>query len=279
MSIAEKVIVITGAASGIGLSLAKKLSGSDNRLVLVDLDYDRLESIREYVDAESLLVKCDVGREEDCANLERVVGEKCGPPQILFNNAGVISQFANVWKAGQKEWDRVFSTNVYGVANMLRCFVPSMLDQDEPSRIVNTASEAAFTSRAFVGIYHASKHAVLAITEALAQELAYANANLKVSVLCPGGVNTNVLEALDSSAGEASEDGSALEKVYRSTLPNAMSPDEVADHVINSILNDDYYILPDTQVSSLPQSRADAVKNNTYPSLPPNMARRMKEWL
>lgn len=279
MSIAEKVIVITGAASGIGLSLAKKLSGSDNRLVLADLDYDRLESIREYVDAESLLVKCDVGREEDCANLERVVGEECGPPQILFNNAGVISQFANVWKAGQREWDRVFSTNVYGVANMLRCFVPSMLDQDEPSRIVNTASEAAFTSRAFVGIYHASKHAVLAITEALAQELAYANANLKVSVLCPGGVNTNVLEALDSSAGEASEDGSALEKVYRSTLPNAMSPDEVADHVINSILNDDYYILPDAQVSSLPQSRADAVKNNTYPSLPPNMARRMKEWL
>ena len=130
-----------------------------------------------------------------CERLAVAAWERFGGVHVLCNNAGVIGRFAPVWDQDPEDWDWLFSVNVLGVANMLRAFVPRLLDQGAAAHIVNTASEAAFTARAFVGVYHASKHAVLALTEALAQELEEEGAPVRVSVLCPGGVNTRVLDA------------------------------------------------------------------------------------
>jgi len=261
------------------------MSGLGNRLVLSDVDGTRLRAIKGEVDSDSIFVECDVSKEEDCLELAEITREKFGVPQLLFNNAGVIGRFASIWEQRRVEWERVFAVNVQGVANMLRAFVPSMLGQEASSHIINTASEAALTSRAFVGVYHASKHAVLAMSEALAQELNYMDAKIRVSVLCPGGVNTNVLNHLDGAektddellGDTGSEGAEALERVYRTSLASAMSPDDVADRVIQGIVNQDFFIFSHPEVASLPELRASAVKENTYPSLSVGLVEQMKK--
>lgn len=277
----DKTVVITGAASGIGLALAKKMSGQGHRLVLADVDRKRLRDTKGKVDSKSIFVDCDVSKESDCEELARVTHENFGAPQLLFNNAGVISRFASMWEQPSTEWERVLSVNVQGVANVLRVFVPSMLSQQASSHIINTASEAALTSRGFVGTYHASKHAVLAMTEALAQELSYLGAKVRVSVLCPGGVNTGVLDGLTDEVertGDASgKAAQALERAYRRALPKAMSPDDVAERVLQGVVNGDFYIFSHPEVALLPELRASAVKENVYPSLPAGLQQQMAE--
>ncbi len=91
----DKTAVITGAASGIGLALAKKLSGQGHRLVLADVDLGRLKDIKGEVASKSVLVDCDVSKESDCEELARVTRENFGAPQLVFNNGGVINRFAS----------------------------------------------------------------------------------------------------------------------------------------------------------------------------------------
>ena len=116
-----------------------------------------------------------------------------------------------LWEQCAEDWQRVLGVNVLGITNAIRAFVPHMLAQDEPAHIVNTASEAAFAARAFVGVYHASKHAALAITETLAQELAFFGADIRVSVVCPGAINTSLMDAVPNRPAELSRNPPAQE--------------------------------------------------------------------
>lgn len=277
-----KIAVVTGAASGIGRALAIKLAAEGMDVIAVDVAPDELQTLSSQSQRiESVVV--DVTDPTACAALADSVFERHGATHLLVNNAGVIGRFAPIWDQDPDDWNWVLSVNVLGIANMLRAFVVRMSEQGAAAHIVNTASEAAFGARAYVGVYHASKHAVLAMTESLAQELEFEGASIRVSVLCPGGVNTRVLDSARHRPPDAAPSrpvpphAAALKANYAMNLADAMPPDAVADVVIDGIKHDRFYILPHPQVAKLPQARADAVVEDEYPQLDPRLAQRLRE--
>ena len=277
-----KVAVVTGAASGIGRALALKFVAEGMHVIAADIARDELETLSassQHIQTAAL----DVADSSACQSLAERIFTHHGAVHLLINNAGVIGRFAPFWDLDPDDWNWMLSVNVLGVANMLRAFVPGMREQGEAAHIVNTASEAAFAARAFVGVYHASKHAVLAISETLAQELEFDQSPIRVSVLCPGGVNTRVLESernrpLSATRSRPSPpEAAALRASYATNLADAMSPETVADVVIDGIKQDRFYLLPHPEVATLPQARADAVARDEYPKLNPRMAERLRE--
>jgi NAD(P)-dependent dehydrogenase (short-subunit alcohol dehydrogenase family) len=279
--LADRVAVVTGAASGIGRALTLELVGEGMQVHAVDVDQAGLESLASESDAIAVAA-LDVADTEACEAFAARVFDQHGCVHLLINNAGVIGRFAPIWDQDPDDWRWMFSVNVFGIANMLRAFVPRMREQGAASHIVNTASEAAFAARAYVGVYHASKHAVLALTESLAQELEFEGAPIRVSVLCPGGVNTRVLDSERNRPSDleaprpATSHAAALRASYATALADAMSPKDVAGVVIDGIKQERFYLLPHPDVAKLPQTRADAVAQDHYPRVNPRLAERLK---
>ena len=280
--LAGKTAVVTGAASGIGRALVLRMLAEDMRVVAADVDDAAIEALAKE-SSDIAAVRCDVTDPASCQGLAEAAWDRFGGVHVLCSNAGVIGRFAPVWDQDPDDWQWLFSVNVLGVANMLRAFVPRLLAQGEPAHIVNTASEAAFTARAFVGVYHASKHAVLAISETLAQELEEEGAPIRVSVLCPGGVNTRVLDAArnrpDDLAPEREAVGmaAALRTRYGRQLPGAMVPEQVAATVIDGVRDERFYLFSHPEVAKLASARADAVANDTYPTLHPRLSAALRD--
>ena len=281
-SFAGKVALITGAASGIGEALAFALDKLGMVLVLVDIEGDKLQRLGVQLKQDPEIYEIDVSDPDAMLGLAEDVYGSQANVHLLFNNAGVMGPMAPMWELEASDWEWVLNVNVKGIANGIRAFVPRMLAQNDAAHIVNTASEASFASRAFVGVYHASKHAVLAMTETLAQELDYIDASVRVSVLCPGAVNTGVMRAHrnrpDSLAKKvgSNETGERLRRVYDRSLELGMSPDDVARTVIEGIEANRFYLLPHAEVADLPGLRAEAVKQDLYPRFDPNLARLVK---
>lgn len=274
----KQVAVITGAASGIGEALAIALDKKGMQLVLIDIEKGKLQGVSNKLGGEPLLFEVDVSDSEAMMNLSAEVYKQFDNVHLLVNNAGVMGPMAPMWELEPSDWDWVFNVNVKGTANGIRSFVPRMLAQADPSHILNTASEASFVARAFVGVYHSSKHAVLAMTETLAQELNFMEEKISVSVLCPGAVKTAVMEAQRNRPAALAkltpknETGDRLLQVYLRSLEHGMSADDVAAVVIDGIKANRFYLLPHPAVADLPSQRAEAVKLDTYPKFDPDLA-------
>lgn len=278
----NKVAVITGAASGIGEALARALDREGSSVVLVDVERDALERVAADLKNAGSIQVLDVSDAEAVELMAANVFEQYGHVHLLFNNAGVMGPMAPIWQQEDSDWRWVFSVNVLGVANGVRSFVPRMLEQTDPAHIINTASEAAFASRAFVSVYHASKHAVLALTEGLAQELGFLEKPIRVSALCPGAVTTKVMKAdrnrpaTYERAGGSNEFGERLARVYDRSLERGLSPEEVAEVALNGIREGRFYLLPHVDVAELPARRADDVSQDRYPELAKGLAQLLR---
>lgn len=275
----NQVAVITGAASGIGEALAIALDKKRLQLVLVDIERNKLEEVSAKLQGEPLLFEVDVSDAESMMDLGSEVFARYDNVHLLVSNAGVMGPMAPIWELEDSDWEWVFNVNVKGTAHGFRSFVPRMIAQEDPSHIVVTASEASFSARAFVGVYHSSKHAVLAMTETLAQELEFLEEKIRVSVLCPGAVDTQVMKADRNRPEElakisGSHDiGDKLLKVYQRSIEQGLSADNVAQVVIQGITENRFYLLPHQEVMELPALRAIAVREDNYPRFDPNLAR------
>ncbi len=193
--LADKIAVITGGASGIGQALAVRLVAEGARVVLVDIETGPLaatESMLRSMGGDVLAVEADVARKSDVEGVATQTLERFGGVDLLFNNAGVGSPPGVLWERTADDWSWVFGVNVFGVVYGIEVFVPIMLAQARPAHIVNTASMAGLLSGPFLGIYNASKHAVVALSETLAAELETSGVDIGVSILCPGVVRTNI---------------------------------------------------------------------------------------
>ena len=188
-----RVAVVTGAGSGIGLAMARRFAQEGMRVVLGDFDGPALDAAVEALTQEEhevLGVQMDVLKDEDVERLRDEAVERFGGVHVLCNNAGVIDSAAvPVWESTQADWDWVFGTNFDGVLRGIRAFVPTMVAQDEPGHVVNTASVAGLIAGS--GIYGVSKHAVVALSETL-------NANLQVEGR--GGGRLGALSTLRTDA-------------------------------------------------------------------------------
>src|ERR1051325_10119672 len=169
-----RVAVVTGAASGIGLALAKAFASQGMRVALADVEDRALNQAEEDLrarGAEVIAVPTDVSQQASVERLAEATLEAFGAVHLVCNNAGVsLASRAPVWEASIADWRWMLDVNLWGVIHGVRTFVPILLEQDE-AHIVNTASIAGLIP-AVLGIYSVTKHAVVAISEALQLQLA-----------------------------------------------------------------------------------------------------------
>lgn len=253
-----RVAVVTGAASGIGLATAHLLASEGMRLVLADVEEAALAEAEVAIRAHGgdvLAVRCDVTSQDAVDDLAVATLRAFGHVHVVFNNAGVTASAATLrlhaWEGSLADWEWTLSVNLMGVVHGIRAFVPRMLDGGEEGHIVNTASMAGLLAGA--NPYSVSKHAVVCLTEGIYRDLREMGAAISASVVCPGLINTKILDAernrpdtfggktdIAATRAEVRQFTTDFEAALRSGYP----PEVVADHVVDGIRNDRFYIFP-----------------------------------
>lgn len=196
---AGQTAVITGAASGFGLELARLGAKRGLNLVLTDVQQDALDATVAELKATGVKVAAlrgDVSRAEDVRALADLCMERFGAPHIVINNAGV-AHGGLIWEHTQRDWEWVLGVNLFGVVHGLRLFTPLMLaaaakDPAYRGHMVNVASMAGLLNSPNMGAYNVSKHAVVSLSETLYQDLALVTDRVHASVLCPYFVPTGI---------------------------------------------------------------------------------------
>ncbi|MGI9295338.1 MAG: SDR family NAD(P)-dependent oxidoreductase [Pseudomonadales bacterium] len=266
----NKVAVVTGAASGIGRALAEHCGDEGMAVVLADVDETALQKLKSELEGRNvkvLAVPTDVANAAAVNNLAAVTVDTFGSVDLLFNNAGVlINGFS--WEKNEQEWDWILGINLKGVINGARSFIPGMLQRGTPAHIVNTASLAGLLAAPLMGPYTVGKQAVVALSETLHYELQSIGAPVKVSVLCPGQVATNILRSEERSPVQGMEKKAAqqqLEQFLRGGIDAGMSPQQCAEIVFDAIRTEKFWIFPHPEFKPAYQLRADGVMSETNP--------------
>ena len=231
------VAVITGAASGIGAGLARHAAGRGMTVVIADRDAKRLAEVARGIGEAAIPVATDV---TDPAALEALAERAfaTGPVELLFNNAGVLTT-GKSWEIPADKWRQSVEVNILGIVNGLRAFVPRLLAAGTPSRIVNTASVGGFLPSPLMAPYSATKFAVVALTEAVAGELAMAGGQVTASLLAPGPVRSDIFRE------DAGADAAQFVGTMRTMLDqHGIGPDEFAALAFDGIDRGDYWIIP-----------------------------------
>lgn len=238
--------VITGAASGIGAGLARHAASLGMKLVLADWNEEALNRLAGELPGEVLSVPTDVRDDAAVKALARAAFERFGQVDLVFNNAGVLSS-GLTWEIDAATWQRSLAVNIGGVVNVIRAFVPRLVAADRPARIVNTSSLGGFLTSPFMAPYSATKFAIVAITEALAAELAATGSKVQVSLLAPGPVKSAIMDepAPAPTAG-------FMAMLRGMSDENGMSADELAVLVFEAIGRGDYWIIPHPEMLDEP---------------------------
>ena len=280
-----KVAVVTGAASGIGLALATRFAAEGMKVVLADVEPVPLAAAESALRAQGaavLAVRTDVMKEDEVRRLADAAFDAWGPVHVLCNNAGVAggSGAADFWDVAAEDWNWVLGVNFWGVLYGVRHFVPRMLAHGEPGHVVNTASVAGLLTGFVSAPYTISKHGVVALSEGLYKNLKTRQARLSASVLCPGWVNTNILEAERNrpealQAPAAAEDAmtpqrQAMVDAIRGFVQSGFRPDEIAARVIDAIRSDRFYIVPvQPDIEAAVALRLEDIRLRRNPTLAP----------
>ena len=245
-----KTAVITGAASGIGKAMAERFAQEKMQVVLADIEEEALEktveNLRQY-QYRVIGVKTDVLVEESINELFAKATAEYGNIHILCNNAGIGANSGNkaIWEIDKQDWDWVMGVNYQGVLQGIQTFLPHMLEHGEEGHVVTTVSMAGLLPGA--GTYGVSKHAVMALTEALSRDLITRETKINASVLCPGFVDTNIDKSernRPSHLGEAQEVTNEMgAEIMSAMLRQGKKPEEIAEIVFNSIKENIFYIL------------------------------------
>ena len=246
----DRVVVITGGASGIGRALADRFAAEGSKIVLADIEPKALEEAAAELrvgGATVLAVPTDVSRPEQVQGLcDRTVAE-FGRVDVVCNNAGVaVSGLA--WEHTLADWEWVLGVNLWGVIHGVRTFVPVMLRQGGEGHIVNTSSVAGLTTAPFMSIYNVAKHAVATLSETLHKDLGLLGSPIKVSVLCPGFVRTRIMDAERNRPASLQNPTPAqhdphLEKMARDAIAAGLPPEEAAAQVVDAVKKERFYVL------------------------------------
>lgn len=263
-----KVAVITGAASGIGRGLAERCLLEGMRVVLADIEEPalrRTESELREAGGTVLAVRTDVSKAADVEALARQTVDTFGAVHLLVNNAGVAAG-GTIWDSTPEDWAWVMDVNLWGVLHGIRAFVPLMLAQGTEGHVVNTSSIAGLMPYHPCAAYQTTKAAVVAVTENLHYSLVMSKARVRTSVLCPGFVNTRILDSernrpggprqheLDPSSREAE-----LMAQARHALETGMSPARVAELVFDALRAERLYIFTHPEYLGIARQRMEAM--------------------
>ncbi|WP_420994290.1 SDR family oxidoreductase [Cupriavidus sp. 30B13] len=277
-----KVAVITGGASGFGKEFARIGAGLGMKLVLADVQEDVLDATVAEFKAQGVPVigvRVDVSRAEQVQALADAAIAAFGQVNLLFNNAGVGAG-GLMWENTERDWDWVLGVNLYGVIHGVRIFTPLMLAaaQKDPSfegHIVNTASMAGLLSPPAMGVYNVSKHAVVALSESLYQDLSLVSEQVRCSVLCPYFVPTGITRSGRNRPAELANEG----PLTRSQLVSQAMSDkavnsgkvtaaEVAQITFDAIRDNGFYIYSHPQQLDPVRQRFEEIVGQRNPGDP-----------
>ena len=276
-----KTAVLTGAGSGFGLECARIGANLGMNLVLVDVQQDALDKAAAEMKAQGaqvLALKVDVSNTQAMEQLAAEVKARFGAPHFVFNNAGVGAG-GLVWENSVADWEWVLGVNLWGVVHGVRLFTPMMLeaakaDPTYQGHIVNTASMAGLLTPPNMGIYNVSKHAVVALTETLYQDLHLVSDQVSASVLCPYFVPTGISQSHRNRPTDlAADQPTASQLIGQAQSDKAVgsgkvSAADVAQKVFDAVVNDQFYIYSHPQALGNVQSRMEAIVQGHNPPDP-----------
>jgi NAD(P)-dependent dehydrogenase (short-subunit alcohol dehydrogenase family) len=228
-------VLVTGAASGIGLECARAFARRGANLVISDINATALETARAEISAmgvQCLARTCDVAREASVAEFAGAVQQAVGPIDVLVNNAGVAF-LGGFEETPLAEWRRIYDINVLGIVHCIRAFLPAMRQAGGARKIVNVASLAGFAPAPNMSAYAASKHAVVGLSEVLAMELH--GTGISVLVVCPGIINTAIVHVSPTAPGMSTAQIQKLQQYY---ADEGCHPGVVAEDVVRGVERD-----------------------------------------
>jgi NAD(P)-dependent dehydrogenase (short-subunit alcohol dehydrogenase family) len=279
-SFRHRTAVITGAASGFGLEVARLAAREGMNVVMADLQAEALQRSAHDVQglgAEVLALRVDVSAAAQVEALGAAVKRRFGAPHVVFNNAGVAAG-GLIWEHSADEWDWVLGVNLMGVVHGVRVFTPMMLEAarahaDYEGHIVNTASMAGLLSKPNMGAYNVSKHAVVALSETLYQDLALVSDRVSASVLCPYFVPTAIHESQRRRPAAERQALTHSQRVAQAMTDKAVAGGkvtaaQVAQCVFDALRARRFYIYSHPQALSMVQVRLDDVVQGRNPSDP-----------
>jgi NAD(P)-dependent dehydrogenase (short-subunit alcohol dehydrogenase family) len=258
----DRVAVVTGAASGIGLATSTRFAEEGMKVVMADIQEDALEAaVASLSDAghEVLGVPTDVTRFEQIEALAEKTLGTYGKVNVVHNNAGVV-RAGTLEELSLEDWQWVLGVDLWSVIYGTKVFLPLIKEAGE-GHIVNTASSAGLQSTPNIGPYNVAKFGVVALTETLQLELDEAESPIAASVLCPGAVATQICasdrnrELTGLSAGDASETDDKFKELAGAIVDAGLQPSAVADRVFNAIKHKEFWILTHPEWNNVMQER------------------------
>lgn len=265
-----KAAFISGGASGIGLGIARALSGAGMRVVIADMRRENLEQARAELRSHEHvhLLQLDVTDREAMAAAAEEVQAAVGHLHVLCANAGV-GDTGYIKSASYEDWDWIVGVTLGGVINCVTTFLPRMRAHGEPGHVVATSSMAGLLPLNHGGIYSVAKAAVVGMMEGLRMELA--DTPIGVSVLCPGMTRTNIRTTLalrpekyrhavqPPAPAPTPASGAAPPSSPPDFMKHAMDPTEIGEKVLRGIRRNDLYILPHAEFGAMLREHFDEI--------------------
>lgn len=264
--------LITGAGAGIGEGFARHLASLGMEVVIADVHRARSESVaadirREGGRAAAYVV--DVTDADAVDALAEWTFATYGSLELLINNAG-IETGGRTWELEPEAWRRVMGINVDGVFHGIRSFVPRMLDHGGPATVANVSSVGGVTTMPFQAAYITSKHAVVALTECLHQDIAGTGAPIQVSVIMPNWVRTRIfVDATDRDSFASPDSRAHFEGMLEANKEQGLEPVEAARHMTEALARGDFWIFSDDErCQELMRLRGEHLLDMTLPVRP-----------
>lgn len=241
MQVANKVVVITGAAGGIGSALARLMTNNGATVVISDLDADAAQKVADEIG--SIAIQCDVADEASVIKLIKEAEAKIGPIDIFISNAGFgAGEPDHVASASNAVWEKNWQVHVMAHVYASRALLPAMIERGD-GYLINTASAAGLLAQVGDAAYTVSKHAAVSLAESLA--IGHRDDGVKVSVICPQYVNTDILMISKAERQHA--------------IPGVLSPEDCAAVILAGIEKEEFLITPHPEVREFIVHRASNV--------------------
>lgn len=274
-NLAGKTAVITGAASGMGLAMAKRFARAGMNIVLADIEHEALGRAAAEVAAlgvDAWPLRTDVSQADSVQALAQAAQSRFGGIHLVCNNAGVGGLRRRVWEADLRDWEWVLGVNLWGVIHGVKTFVPMMLAQGDECHMVNTASVAGLLSTPAMAVYNVSKHGVVTLTETLHHDLAEIGAKLKVSLLMPAWVDTGIWNSdrnrpdpLRVPEAEAADRARRL-AMHELLKKGKVSADDVAEMVLDAVQNERFYVMTHPRIRTAIEARVSGILEGRDPA-------------
>jgi NAD(P)-dependent dehydrogenase (short-subunit alcohol dehydrogenase family) len=257
MDVKGKTAVVTGGASGIGRGIVRCLAGRGMNVVLADIEQPPMDEVVAEVAALGTVaigVRTDVSKLDEVEALAAAALDRFGAVHVLCNNAGVgVSN--PLGATSMEDWRWTLDIDLWGPIHGVHVFLPIMERQGE-GHINSTASMAGLYAGASLGAYNVAKHGVVALMASLERDLRLAGSPVRASVLCPGPINTNIVDSernrpADSAAQHvANERGKKFWDILTKSLAEGMNPDDVGPMVLDAVVNDRFWVLTHPELAS-----------------------------